>query len=136
MNKEQVNELNQEQVNEVNQEQVNELNKEQINEIQEKINKIKRKSQKELNEIELDKNIIKEFIETNTIKSNLNNDTISMNDLYKSFYEWIVIKYPDNNIVIQRKFTRILKEIDIVNYKSNISNLNGTSGITNILIIN
>jgi hypothetical protein len=80
--------------------------------------------------------IITEFIETQTIPSNLIVDTISMNDLYTRYYAWINKTYPNANLDIQRTFTKKLKDLNIVNYRSNISNLNNTSGITNRKIIN
>lgn len=90
---------------------------------------IKKKKQN-VQEIEND-NIIKEYIDTMTIKSTIDNDTIKMNDLYNKFCEWIKVKYPNNNILPQNKFTRRMNTLKIVDYKDSISNLNNTSGIIN-----
>jgi len=59
---------------------------------------IKKKKQSDIDEIENDKKIIKEYIDAKTIKSNVNSDTIKMNDLYNKYCEWINIQYPNNNI--------------------------------------
>jgi len=90
-----------------------------------------KKKQSDIDELENNKKIIKEFIDTNTIKSNLNSDTIKMNVLYNKYCEWINIQYLNNNIIPQNKFTRIMNSLKIVDYKNNISNLNNTSGIIN-----
>jgi len=90
---------------------------------------IKKKKQN-VQEIEND-NIIKEYIDTMTIKSTIDNDTIKMNDLYNKFCEWIKVKHPNNNILPQNKFTRRMNILKIVDYKDSISNLNNTSGIIN-----
>lgn len=92
---------------------------------------IKKKKQSDIDEIENDKKIIKEYIDAKTINSNVNSDTIKMNDLYNKYCEWINIQYPNNNIIAQKNFTRRMNTLKIVHYKDSIFNLNNTSGIIN-----
>lgn len=58
-------------------------------------------------------------------------DTIKLTDIYKKFTDWATEHYPSYCIPSNRNFTTKFKKLDNVNYKSSITNLKSTSGITN-----
>lgn len=54
-----------------------------------------------------------------------------MSEFYNKFQSWIKEKYPAESIPINRRFTKLFKQLNIGNYRPKISNLNGNSGLSN-----
>lgn len=76
--------------------------------------------------------IYEEFINTCTRYSPNPSDKISMETLYSSFCNWIIIKDPNFPIMYRCDFTKSIRKTNGINYKASlkINNLK-TSGITN-----
>lgn len=76
--------------------------------------------------------IYEEFINTCTRYSPNPSDKISMETLYSSFCNWIIIKDPNFPIMYRCDFTKSIRKTNGINYKASlkINNIK-TSGITN-----
>ncbi len=76
--------------------------------------------------------IYEEFINTCTRYSPNPSDKISMETLYSSFCNWIILKDPNFPIMYRCDFTKSIRKTNGINYKASlkINNLK-TSGITN-----
>lgn len=94
---------------------------------QNNINLIKKQQEKEK---EAENDMIINFFNETTEHSNNHLDTIRMTTLYNLYEKWCIKNYPEYFIPANSYFTKKIKELNKVQYKSSIHNLNSTSGIT------